>query len=121
MEGKEARLRPDQITDLDAVLVENIHRQALPPLREAAALQLLVERHGSQRKVAQRIGKSQGFISQRLALLTLPDALRTAVGDRTLTVESARRIAALPSEQQQRIAEAGPPYTIPTPAPSAPQ
>lgn len=94
----------------EAALVENIHRAALPPMREAAALDLLVQRHGSQRKAAARIGKTQGFVSQRIALLRLLEPLREAVTDRTLTVEVARAIAALPVEEQQRIVDAGPPY-----------
>lgn len=102
----------------EAPLIENIHREALPPLREAAALELLVQRHGSQRKAAARIGKSQGFISQRLALLRLPEELRAAVSDGTLTVEVARAIAALPAEVQQQIVDAGPPYRLPGSAPA---
>ena len=97
----------------EAALIENIHREALPPLREAAALEILVARHGSQRKAASRIGKSQGFISQRIGLLRLPDPLKQALTDRSLTVEAARAIAALPAEEQQAIADAGPPYTLP--------
>lgn len=101
----------------EAPLVENIHREALPPLREAAALELLVQRHGSQRKAAARIGKSQGFISQRISLLRLPEALRVAVSDGTLTVEVARAIAALPVEAQQQMVDTGPPYRLPESAP----
>jgi ParB family chromosome partitioning protein len=111
------RLGRDEQLD-EAVLIENIHRAALPPLREAEALRLLVERHGSQRKAAQRIGKSQGFISQRLSLLNLPTEIRSALVERKLTVEDARRIAALPADEQQKLVTAGPPYVPPTPASS---
>ncbi|MGH3783126.1 MAG: ParB/RepB/Spo0J family partition protein [Pseudonocardiaceae bacterium] len=98
----------------EAVLVENIHRAALPPLREAAALAALVELHGSQREVARRIGKSQGFVSQRLMLLELPDELRAALAGHQVTVEQARKIAALPADTQRRIVAAGPPYGLAT-------
>ncbi|WP_224389192.1 ParB N-terminal domain-containing protein [Pseudonocardia sp. ICBG1293] len=45
----------------EATLVENIHRQDLPPLLEARELQGLVERHGSQRTAAKRVAKTQAW------------------------------------------------------------
>lgn len=94
------RLGRDDYLD-ESVLIENIHREALPPLREAQALQLLTERHGSQRTVAKRIGKTQGYVSQRLALLKLAPELRAALTAGQLRVEDARRVAKLPHDAQR--------------------
>lgn len=85
----------------EATLVENIHRQDLPPLLEARELQSLVDRHGSQVKVARRVAKSQGWVSQRLALLKLTPTLQEALRDGDLTVKEARAVAGLPADQQE--------------------
>lgn len=63
----------------EAVIIENIHRKALAPIKEAGFLQVMVERYGSQGKVAKRIGKTQAYVSQRLALLKLEPELQDAV------------------------------------------
>lgn len=84
----------------ESVLIENIHRQQLPPLREAQAIKMLLDRHGSQREVAKRIGKTQAFVSQRLALLSLTPDLKDALTTGELHVRDARRIAKLPQDEQ---------------------
>jgi ParB family transcriptional regulator, chromosome partitioning protein len=91
--------RDDQFDE--AALIENIHRENLPPLREAAALQELVKRHGSQRKVAQRIGKTNGYVSQRIALLNLVPELQAALRAGQINVVDARRLGGLDPEQQR--------------------
>lgn len=90
----------------EAVMVENIHRKNLAPLKEAAFLQRLVERHGSQGKVAKRIGKTQAYVSQRLSLLNLQPALKQELAANNLRVKEARQLAALPPEQQAGAWEA---------------
>ena len=89
----------------EAVLVENIHRRDLPPLREAQAIQVLVERQGSQAKAAARLGKTQGFISQRLALLKLAPALREALTAGSLPLEEARTLGRLTVQEQEQAWE----------------
>ncbi|GBQ03498.1 ParB/RepB/Spo0J family partition protein [Streptomyces spongiicola] len=65
---------PDEL--LESALVANIHRQDLSPLDEAKALQQLLGVHGTQEALAVRLHRSQGWISQRLALLTLTPELK---------------------------------------------
>lgn len=90
----------------EATLIENLHREALPPLLEARELQALVERHGSQEAAAKRIAKSQGWVSQRLSLLKLTPELQAQVDSRNLSVREARGVAGAPPEQQAtRLAE----------------
>ncbi|MCW2899521.1 MAG: parB [Streptosporangiaceae bacterium] len=86
----------------DAVIIENIHRKAIAPLKEAEFLQRMVDRHGSQTQVAKRIGKTQGYVSQRLALLNLAPELQEAVGAGELKVKEARRLASIPDQEQQK-------------------
>lgn len=97
----------------EVVLIENIHRRRLAPLREAQGLQQLVDRHGSQHKVAKRIGMTQPWVSQRLSLLKLPEVIQQALAKGKVTVEAAREIAALPADQREMIAAGGPPFAAP--------
>ncbi|MGW0856225.1 ParB/RepB/Spo0J family partition protein [Streptomyces sp. NPDC002690] len=93
----------DQGSDGDAILesalVANIHRSDLDPLDEARALQRLLALHGSQVKLAKRLRKSQGWVSQRLALLNLSPELQAVVGEEP--VELLRSVAKAPQESQQ--------------------
>ncbi|MEV7080926.1 ParB/RepB/Spo0J family partition protein [Streptomyces sp. NPDC093516] len=84
---------------LESALVANIHRNDLDPLDEARALQRLLSIHGSQVKLAKRLRKSQGWVSQRLALLNLTPELQAAVGEEP--VELLRSVAKEPLERQQ--------------------
>ncbi|MEU6353176.1 ParB/RepB/Spo0J family partition protein [Streptomyces sp. NPDC047072] len=102
----------DQLGDEDgrideAVMIENIHRKNLAPIKEAEYLAGMVKRHGSQEKVAERIGKSQMFVSQRLALLNLAPDLREEVDAGTLKIKEARQVARSSNhtEQRTRVAE----------------
>ncbi|MCX4987105.1 ParB/RepB/Spo0J family partition protein [Streptomyces sp. NBC_00572] len=91
----------------EAVIIENIHRKNIPPYKEAEFLQRMVERHGSQEKVAERIGKSQMYVSNRLSLLNLTPELRDVVDTKQLKVKTAEKIARIqdPEEQKATAAE----------------
>ncbi|MGX9923497.1 ParB/RepB/Spo0J family partition protein [Streptomyces sp. NPDC002248] len=86
----------------EAVVIENIHRKNIPPYREAVFLQRMLERHGSQDKVAERIGKSQMYVSNRLALLDLAPELREAVDTKQIKVKTAEKIAKIPDHEKQK-------------------
>ncbi|MFE6020821.1 ParB/RepB/Spo0J family partition protein [Streptomyces sp. NPDC056441] len=90
---------------LEGALIANIHRVDVPPLDQAKAIQELVGVHGSQGKVAKRLGKTPAWVSQRLALLELTPELQDKVETGELKVEPARRIGRLPKEQQAAAAE----------------
>ncbi|MFI8966971.1 ParB/RepB/Spo0J family partition protein [Streptomyces sp. NPDC053493] len=103
----EIRVR-DRLGDQDddkvdeAVVIENIHRKNIPPYKEAEFLQRMVERHGSQEKVAERIGKSQMYVSNRLALLNLAPELRDVVDTKQIKVKTAEKIARIQDPEQQK-------------------
>ncbi|MGI5397836.1 ParB/RepB/Spo0J family partition protein [Streptomyces sp. CA-251251] len=90
---------------LESALIANVHRVDVPPLDQARALQELVGVHGSQGKVARRLGKTPAWVSQRLALLELTPDLQKEVETGKLKVEPARRIGRLPKEQQAPAAQ----------------
>ncbi|GGO97985.1 ParB/RepB/Spo0J family partition protein [Wenjunlia tyrosinilytica] len=91
---------------LESALVANIHRQDLTPLEEAQALQSLLDVHGTQTKVAQRLGKSQGWVSQRLSLLSLAPELQEDLKAGRRTVEHLRGLGRKDSGSQRKEADA---------------
>ncbi|MGW9241311.1 ParB/RepB/Spo0J family partition protein [[Kitasatospora] papulosa] len=99
-------LADDADTLLETALTAAVQHEDLDPLDEAKALQRLVEVHGSQRAVARSLGKSSGWVTQRLALLKLTPDLQQAVEDKKLPVEVARTVGQLPEQQQGSAAEA---------------
>ncbi|MFI8106728.1 ParB/RepB/Spo0J family partition protein [Streptomyces sp. NPDC086023] len=89
---------------LESALIANVHRVDVAPMDQARALQELVDVHGSQAKVAKRLGKTPAWVSQRLALLNLTPPLQEKVETGELKVEPARRIGRLPQEEQAAAA-----------------
>ncbi|MFJ1601553.1 ParB/RepB/Spo0J family partition protein [Streptomyces sp. NPDC088261] len=90
---------------LEAALIANVHRVDVPPLDQAKAIQELVSVHGSQGKVAKRLGKTPAWVSQRIALLQLTPELQKKVETGELKVEPARRIGRMPKEKQKSAAD----------------
>jgi ParB family chromosome partitioning protein len=77
-------------------LVENIHRENLNPLEEAAAYeQLLADFEVSQEELAKRLGKSRPAITNALRLLRLPIAVQRRVAAGTLSAGHARTLVAV--------------------------
>jgi ParB family transcriptional regulator, chromosome partitioning protein len=78
---------------LEMALVENIQRSDLNPLEEAHAFRQLLDEHGmTQEQLAQRIGKSRVAVTNTLRLLNLPDAVRDALANASITEGHARAI-----------------------------
>lgn len=97
---------------LEAALIANIHREGVPPIEEAEAIQLLLTRvyGGKQAAVARALGKAPMWVSQRLALLHLTPELQEQVERKEVAVEDARKIGAAtragklaPEEQQSAV------------------
>ncbi|MET9819957.1 ParB/RepB/Spo0J family partition protein [Streptomyces sp. NPDC006355] len=86
---------------LESALVANIHRQDLAELDEARALQRLLAIHGSQTALAKRLHRSQGWVSQRLALLGLTPELQARIGEEP--IDLLRAVGSKPPEQQEAV------------------
>ncbi|WP_331733640.1 ParB/RepB/Spo0J family partition protein (plasmid) [Streptomyces sp. NBC_00080] len=84
---------------LESALVANIHRQDLDELDEARALQRLLAIHGSQRALAKRLHRSQGWVSQRVALLNLTPELQSRIGEES--IDLLRAVGNKPADQQE--------------------
>lgn len=89
---------------LELSLIENIQREDLNPIEQAAALQQLMEDYNlKQEEVASRVGKSRSAIANLLRLLALPEAVKKQVVSGNLSAGHARCL--LPLEDNKKIAE----------------
>mgnify|MGYP003619402504 FL=1 len=95
------------VSALEQAVIENLHRQDLNALEEAAAYQQLIDDFGfTQEQLAQRVGKSRPSVANTLRLLNLPPAIQGLLIDGRLAAAHAR--ALLPVEDrvdQQALAE----------------
>ncbi|WP_367946695.1 ParB/RepB/Spo0J family partition protein [Rhodococcoides kyotonense] len=83
-----------------ASIVENIDRRDFDVVEEAEAVELLVTELGSATRAAEKLGRSEGWISQRRALLKLTPELREKLRTGELAVRDARRLAQIPTAEQ---------------------
>lgn len=90
-----------------AMLIENIHRQNLAPLDEAAAMAALSKAGLGQREIASRTGISQATVSKRIALLKLTAAGQQAIRDAHLSPDVALELLKLPRDRQDPVLTAG--------------
>src|SRR5690606_37584123 len=89
---------------LEAALVENLHRQDLNPLEEAAAYQQLIEDFElTQEQVAQRVGRSRSAVANTLRLLQLPPSVQKLLSDGQLSAGHARALLATPDRSYQEV------------------
>ena len=93
-------------SDLDLVeigLAENIQRRDLTPLEEARALRAVMDAHGySQVQMAKRLGKSAGYVQNRLDLLRAPEDVQDMVAARPDTLGAARTLARIKDDTERR-------------------
>jgi ParB family chromosome partitioning protein len=90
---------------LELALVENLQRQDLNAIEEAAAYRELIDRFAlSHEEVARRVGKSRVAISNALRLLDLTVETRQAIADGRITEGHGRALAALTVPELQRAA-----------------
>jgi ParB family chromosome partitioning protein len=87
---------------LEQALVENLHRQDLNPLEEAAAYQQLIEDFQlTHDELATRMGKSRAAITNTLRLFQLPPSVQRMVADGQLQAGHARALLGTPDRSFQ--------------------
>lgn len=90
---------------LELALVENLQRQDLNAIEEAAAYRELIDQFAlSHEEVARKVGKSRVAVSNALRLLELTPEVREAVADGRITEGHGRALAALTVPELQRAA-----------------
>ena len=97
----------DDLGSLETAVVENLHRQDLNALEEAAAYQQLIEDFNfTQEQVAKRVGRSRSAVANMIRLLHLPGAVQRLVIEGQLSAGHARALLATadPAEQE-RVAQ----------------
>ena len=97
----------DDVGAVEQALVENLHREDLTALEEAAAFQQLIEDFGlTHDDVAQRVGKSRSTITNTLRLLGLPPLVQHLLADGKLSAGHARALLGTPDRSlQERLAK----------------
>lgn len=113
----ERRLRAAKMADLETVpaiavdfteeqmmeisILENVQRENLNPIEEAAAYDSLIRKLGyTQEKLAERVGKSREYCANIMRLLKLPVEVQTMVVDRKLTMSHVRPLLGLKNDDQ---------------------
>lgn len=94
-------------------LIENLQREDLHYLEEAQCYQKLLETYGlTQEELANRLGKSQSSIANKLRLLKLSDEVKAVMTEKRLSERHARALLKLTDDKQrldavEKIAEKG--------------
>lgn len=84
-------------------LIENLQREGLTAIEEAVAYQKLIDLHQlTQESLAQRLGKSQSTIANKIRLLNLPEVAKTALMERSISERHARALLSLDNEELQQ-------------------
>ena len=93
---------------LEQALVENLHREDLGALEEAAAYQQLIEEFKlTQDQVATRVGKSRSAVANTMRLLQLPASIQRLLGEGQLSAGHARALLGTPDRAfQEKLAKA---------------
>jgi ParB family chromosome partitioning protein len=100
---------PALIRDIDdketlaIALIENLQREDLNPIEEAAGLQRIKEEFGlSQEELAQRVGKSRSAVANSMRLLHLPETIKKDLGAGIISSGHARCYLALDEQETQK-------------------
>jgi ParB family chromosome partitioning protein len=93
----------DDDTALEISIIENLQREDLSPLDEAAMFDRMVHEHGySVRKLAQKLGKDKGYLENRLRLADAPPEVRELVSLRKDTLSHAYELMKIDDPKKRR-------------------
>ena len=100
-------IEADDRTVMELGLIENLQREDLNPIEEAAGYQTLIDEYGlTQEEVSKRVGKSRSAVTNALRLLSLPDAVLLLLEEGRLSAGHARAILSCPvKELQKKLAQ----------------
>lgn len=91
----------------ELAMIENLQREDLNPMEEAAGFQSLIESyHMTQEEAAQRVGKSRSAVTNALRLLGLTPSVRKLVEEGKLSAGHARALVPLSPSLQENTANA---------------
>ena len=85
------------VQQLEAAIAENVQRESLTPIEEAAGYQRLIDvHHRTQAQVAEAMGKSRSHVANAIRLLGLPAEIQGMLAEAELTAGHARALLAAP-------------------------
>lgn len=91
----------------ELAMIENLQREDLNPMEEAAGYQTLIEQyHMTQEEAAKRVGKSRSAVTNAIRLLSLAPSLRSMVESGKLSAGHARALLPLSPALQEKAAAA---------------
>jgi ParB family chromosome partitioning protein len=93
----------DDETAMEIAIIENLQREDLSPLDEAAMYDRMIREHGySIRKLAEKLGKDKGYLENRLRLADAPDEVRELVSVRKDTLSHAYELLKVHDPRKRR-------------------
>jgi ParB family transcriptional regulator, chromosome partitioning protein len=93
----------DEQTALEVSIIENLQREDVSPLEEAAMFRKMTETFGySVRQLAQKVGKDKGYVENRLRLSDAPADIRELVSLRKDTISHAYELMKIGDERKRR-------------------
>ena len=97
----------DDDTALEIAIIENLQREDLTPLDEAAMYDRMIHEHGySIRKLADKLGKDKGYLENRLRLADAPPEIRELVSLRKDSLSHAYELMKVEDpKKRRRLAE----------------
>lgn len=94
----------DEAQVMEVALIENLQREDLNPIEEAAAIRFLMQQHDlTQEEVSKRLSKSRPAIANSLRLLTLPEPVQEHLRRGELQAGHARALAGLQDPEAQAM------------------
>ena len=94
----------DDVTAIEVAIISNFTKKKMTILEEARALKAYQEiTNYTQSQIAEKLGKSQQWVSARLALLTLPKEVQQALETSAVSISHIKPIQSLPEEDQVKI------------------
>lgn len=95
-------MKADETDSAILALVENIQRENLNYIEEAEAYCTLIDEHGlTQEELADKLGKGQSTIANKIRILRLSPEIRKILTENSLTERHARALLKLPEERQR--------------------
>ena len=93
----------DESTALEVSIIENLQREDVSPLEEAAMFRKMTDAFGySVRQLAQKVGKDKGYVENRLRLSDAPPEIRELVSVRKDTISHAYELMRIGDERTRR-------------------
>ncbi|KMK95614.1 ParB/RepB/Spo0J family partition protein [Rossellomorea marisflavi] len=90
----------DEKQMMELAVLENLQREDLTPIEEAAAYQMLMEKLGiTQEELAKRLGKSRPHIANHIRLLGLSQPVQELISDGKLTMGHGRALLGLKNKK----------------------